>query len=92
MTSAARLSLHVPEPTVRPGGRPDFSHVGIARAGEVPRPPIDVSPSDIRDYAYTMIRALDDEGQAVGDWAREERSEFGFARCSTSPILAAEEF
>ena len=69
MTSAARLSLHVPEPTVRPGGRPDFSHVGIAKAGKVPRPPIDVSPSDIRDFAYTMIRALDDNGEAVGDWA-----------------------
>ena len=35
MTSAARLSLHVPEPSVRPGGSPDFSHVGIAEAGEV---------------------------------------------------------
>ena len=69
MTSAVRLSLHVPEPTVRPGGRPDFSHVGIAKAGEAPRPPIDVSPSDIRDLAYTMIRALDDNGEAVGDWA-----------------------
>jgi 2-oxoisovalerate dehydrogenase E1 component alpha subunit len=69
MTSAARLSLHVPEPTVRPGGRPDFSHVGVAEAGEVPRPPIDVSPSDIRDFAYTMIRALDDNCEAVGDWA-----------------------
>ena len=69
MTSAARLSLHVPEPTVRPGGRPDFSHVGFAEAGAVRRPPIDVSPSDIRDLAYTMIRALDDKGEAVGDWA-----------------------
>ncbi len=69
MTSAARLSLHVPEPTVRPGGNPDFSHVGIAEAGEVPRPPIDVSPSDIRNFAYTMIRALDDNGEAVGEWA-----------------------
>ncbi len=68
MTSAARLSLHVPEPTVRPGGMPDFSHVGIAEAGEVPRPPIDVNPSEIRDFAYTMIRALDDQGDAVGDW------------------------
>ena len=68
MTSAARLSLHVPEPTVRPGGRPDFSHVGFAAAGEVPRPPIDVNPSEIRDLAYTMIRVLDDKGEAVGEW------------------------
>ena len=28
-----RLSLHVPEPSVRPGGRPDFSHVERARGG-----------------------------------------------------------
>ena len=69
MTSAPRLSLHVPEPTVRPGGKPDFSHVGIAEAGEVPRPPIDVNPSEIRDFAYTMIRVLDDNGDAVGAWA-----------------------
>ena len=69
MTSAPRLSLHVPEPTVRPGGRPDFSHVAVPEAGEVPRPPIDVNPSDIRDFAYTMIRVLDDKGDAVGDWA-----------------------
>src|SRR3984957_5342783 len=63
MTSA-RLSLHVPEPTVRPGGSPDFSHVAIAEAGEVSRPSIDVSPSDIRNFAYTMIRALDDNCEA----------------------------
>ena len=68
MTSAPRLSLHVPEPTVRPGGRSDFSHVGIAEAGEVPRPPTDVTPSEIRDFAYTMIRVLDDKGDAVGEW------------------------
>src|SRR5271165_3588825 len=66
---SARLSLHVPEPTVRPGGRPDFSHVSVPEAGEVPRPPVDVNPSEIRDFAYTMIRVLDDQGEAVGDWA-----------------------
>src|SRR5271166_1732236 len=63
------LTLHVPEPSVRPGGRPDFSHVVVPKAGEVPRPPIDVAPGDIRDFAYTMIRVLDDKGEAVGDWA-----------------------
>ncbi len=66
---SARLSLHVPEPSVRPGGRPDFSHVSVPEAGEVPRPPIDVSPAEIRDFAYSMIRVLDDKGEAVGDWA-----------------------
>ena len=63
------LSLHVPEPTVRPGGSPTSATVGFARAGEVRRPPIDVAPHDIRDLAYTMIRVLDDDGEAVGPWA-----------------------
>jgi len=27
------------------------------------------NPSEIRDFAYTIIRVLDDEGEAVGDWA-----------------------
>ncbi|MBV9290362.1 MAG: 3-methyl-2-oxobutanoate dehydrogenase (2-methylpropanoyl-transferring) subunit alpha [Hyphomicrobiales bacterium] len=66
---SGRLSLHVPEPTVRPGGRPDFSHVDAPPAGQVPRPPIDVAPSDIREAAYSMIRVLDDGGRAVGPWA-----------------------
>ena len=69
MPSAVRLSLHVPEPSVRPGGRPDFSHVGFAPAGEARRPPIDVDPADIRDLAYSLIRVLDDEGAALGPWA-----------------------
>ena len=64
-----RLSLHVPEPSVRPGGRPDFSHVVISEAGEVPRPPVDIAPSEIRNFAYALIRVLDDHGDAVGDWA-----------------------
>lgn len=63
------LSLHVPEPAVRPGGKPDFSHVRVPRAGTVRRPPLDVAAADIRDLAYTIIRVLNREGRAVGDWA-----------------------
>ena len=44
MSFAVRLSLHVPEPSVRPGGKPDFSHVGFAPAGEARRPPVDADP------------------------------------------------
>ena len=69
MAPATRLSLHVPEPTVRPGGKPDFSHVGLTPAGEARRPPPDVDPAEIRDLAYSLIRVLDDEGEAVGPWA-----------------------
>ena len=63
------LRLHVPEPAVRPGGTPSFGHIDIPAAGSVRRPEIDVAPEDIRDLAYTIIRVLDDEGQAVGPWA-----------------------
>ena len=69
MTDHAPLSLHVPEPEVRPGGTPDFSNVAIPKAGSVPRPPVDVDPSDIRDLAYSIIRVLNRDGEAVGPWA-----------------------
>ncbi len=64
-----RLSLHVPEPEVRPGGAPDFSNVRIPRAGAVPRPDVDVNPEDIRDLAFSIIRVLNRSGEATGPWA-----------------------
>ena len=69
MLDNAPLSLHVPEPEVRPGGTPDFSNVPIPKAGSVPRPAIDVDPREIRDLAYSIIRVLNREGEAVGPWA-----------------------
>ncbi len=69
MSDPKPLSLHVPEPEVRPGDKPDFSGVKIPRAGTVPRPPIDVAPADIRDLGYTIIRVLNRDGEAVGPWA-----------------------
>ena len=63
------LSLHVPEPAVRPGGNPSFSDLDIPEAGAVRRPEVDVAAADIRDLAYTLIRVLDADGKAVGPWA-----------------------
>jgi len=65
----APLRLHVPEPEVRPGGTPDFSSVKIAPAGSVRRPEVDTNPEDIRDLAYSIIRVLNRQGEAVGPWA-----------------------
>src|SRR5690606_37734692 len=39
------------------------------KAGSVPRPPVDVDPRDIRDLAFSIIRVLNREGEAVGPWA-----------------------
>ncbi len=63
------LSLTVPEPAVRPGGTPDFSNVPIAEAGSVPRPAVDADPREIRDLAFSIIRVLNRQGEAVGPWA-----------------------
>lgn len=69
MSEYPPLSLKVPEPEVRPGGKPDFSGVAIPRAGSVRRPAVDVAPRDIRDLGYTIIRVLNRDGEAVGPWA-----------------------
>lgn len=63
------LSFFVPEPAVRPGGAPDFSNVAVPKAGSVRRPPVDVDPEQIRDLAYSIIRVLNREGEAVGPWS-----------------------
>src|SRR5690606_12920366 len=63
------LSLHVPEPAVRPGDQPDFSNVRIPTAGSVQRPAVDADPQDIRDLAFSIIRVLNRKGEAVGPWA-----------------------
>ncbi|MBU6493787.1 MAG: thiamine pyrophosphate-dependent dehydrogenase E1 component subunit alpha [Burkholderiales bacterium] len=69
MSQYGPLKLHVPEPTGRPGCKTDFSYLHVSPAGVVRRPPIDVTPADTSDLAYSLVRVLDDDGQAVGPWA-----------------------
>jgi 2-oxoisovalerate dehydrogenase E1 component alpha subunit len=69
MSEGTQLRFHVPEPAVRPGGTPDFSNVPIPSAGSVRRPEIDADPESFRDLAYSIIRVLNREGEAVGPWA-----------------------
>ncbi|PIE16050.1 MAG: 3-methyl-2-oxobutanoate dehydrogenase (2-methylpropanoyl-transferring) subunit alpha [Rhodobacterales bacterium] len=68
MAKPKPLSLHVPEPACRPGDSPDFSDFDIPKAGEVRRPDIDEKPENMRDLAYSIIRVLNKDGQAVGPW------------------------
>lgn len=63
------LSLHVPEPSGRPGHETDFSYLHLAAAGEVRRPKVDASAKKMSDLAFTLIRVLDKEGNAIGPWA-----------------------
>ncbi len=64
----AALRLHVPEPTGRPGHATDFSYLHLSPAGAVRRPPLDATPASTADLAFTLVRVLDDEGQALGPW------------------------
>ncbi|MBB4658345.1 thiamine pyrophosphate-dependent enzyme [Parvularcula dongshanensis] len=64
-----RVRLRVPAPKVRPGQAPDFSHLDVGKAGALPRPPLDLGAHDAGAYADGLIRVLDDEGRAHGDWA-----------------------
>lgn len=69
------LSLHVPEPSSRPGDKPDFSYLNIPKAGSVRKPATDCDPRDIRDLAFDLVRVLDDDGNAVGPWDIEVSSD-----------------
>jgi 2-oxoisovalerate dehydrogenase E1 component beta subunit len=75
MSQSKPLTLHVPEPTGRPGCKTDFSYLHLSAAGWARRPPIDVLAADTSDLASTLIRVLDDDGNAVGPWAPEADSE-----------------
>jgi 2-oxoisovalerate dehydrogenase E1 component alpha subunit len=62
------LSLHVPEPEARPGEEVDFSWVHVPAAGAVARPDVNVAASETHSLCYSLVRVLDEEGQAVGPW------------------------
>ena len=64
----APLSLHIPEPKTRPGDLVDFSDIKVPPAGIVSRPASDIPAAEMRDLAYSLIRVLGDDHQAVGEW------------------------
>ena len=68
MKNRAPLSLHIPVPEHRPGDAPDFRGIALPAAGAVGRPGIDAKPRAISDLAFSLIRVLDGEGRAVGEW------------------------
>src|SRR5689334_6016231 len=68
MKNTVSLSLHVPEPKCRPGDAPDFSGVALEAAGAARRPDVTVEARDTHDLAFSLVRVLDDQGQALGPW------------------------
>src|SRR5438046_1827439 len=66
--AAPRLQLHIPAHHPAPGERPDFSDVPRIPAGTVERPDIAAPARQTHPLAYKLIRVLDDDGAAVGEW------------------------
>ena len=56
MTKSKPLSLQVPEPSSRPGDKPDFSHIEIPVAGTTRRPEVDCAPEHMRDLLIPGYR------------------------------------
>ena len=60
--------LYIPQAPFRPNDTPDFSFLNIPTPQASTRPAIDAEAETIRDLAYGLVRVLDDEQQACGDW------------------------
>jgi 2-oxoisovalerate dehydrogenase E1 component alpha subunit len=60
--------LHIPHPSARPGDEPDFSYLNLAPAGSVEKPSIDTRPRDMEHLSLKLVRVLDDEHRALGEW------------------------
>ncbi|MCX7562554.1 thiamine pyrophosphate-dependent enzyme [Xanthomonadaceae bacterium XH05] len=71
MSDTTPLRLHVPEPSARPGQRTDFSYIKLSPAGALPALPLEVCSQQTASYTQGLIRVLDDDGNAVGDWAKD---------------------
>lgn len=66
-----RSKLHIPKPSARPGEKPDFSYLNLAPAGSHSRPAIDATVQQTDALSAGLIRVLDDNHEAVGDWNPE---------------------
>src|SRR3546814_3968496 len=62
------LSLHIPEPRYRPGDTPDFGDIEVPAVDATPRPGEATKPDAMRDLCYGLVRVLDFDGQAKGQW------------------------
>ena len=92
MSQGNPLSLHVPEPTGRPGCKTDFSYLQMSPAGAVRRPEVDVLFGDTADLVTSLIRVLDEDGNAVGPWAPDisvEQLRFGLRTMMKTRIFDA---
>src|SRR5215203_4739343 len=63
-----KLALHVPEPSFRPGDKPDFSSLNVPAAGSAPRPHTSAAAVETHPLTMALVRVLDEDNRAVGPW------------------------
>ncbi len=66
--SSNTLGFIVPEPAARPGDTPDFSSIGLKLDSPAPRPDPMCPASDTHTLANSLVRVLNDEHEAQGEW------------------------
>ena len=59
------LTLHIPQPSARPGDAPCFDHLNFAQGGAGRRPDSDTAEPHLRDLPYGLIRVIGIEGDAA---------------------------
>lgn len=69
------LSLHMPRTMRGESVPPPNPHLRFAGAGEMRRPLVDSDPYDMHDLAYNLVRVLDDDGEAKGEWVPDLTAE-----------------
>ena len=92
MAQAPKAKITIPEPEFRPGDEPDYSDVKVPEAGAVTLPPLDVEPRLLRNHAFSVIRILRRDGEAVGPWATmlsDEELVSGLKQMMTLRVLDA---
>jgi 2-oxoisovalerate dehydrogenase E1 component alpha subunit len=71
----SRPRLTVPEPGFRHGEAVTVAFDGVlgdpsrTAPGAVRRPDLDAEAESLRDLAFSLVRVLDDRGEAIGPWA-----------------------
>jgi len=73
VTKSSRF--HIPMSPARPGDKPDFSFLEVPPAGKLKKPAVDAKLDQLAPYSSDLIRVLDDNHQAVGEWDPQLDSE-----------------
>ena len=68
MVNQFNSHLHIPKAPFRPDEEPDFSYLDIPKPECLSKPDSLIDPNTIRHMAYGLVRVLDDDHKAKGEW------------------------